>query len=196
MRLSRLSREIIEGQEVLLRDGVSLHSRKDAVREAETWAETQSNALSRGTLQGPVFVLGCGAAHHLRALSQLRPELHLVAVDFDEEILACAGDFELILGFREAIQSQVKIALIIASQRSTSEHEKRHLFGMGYSVLRFRPAWAGFEAEYTALEASLLDNTPESILTWSGAGKTETEKDTTPLTEDEKLILALKEVVS
>lgn len=104
-------------------------SRRDPVRESEAWFSNHSRLISDAE---SVLVLGLGAGFHLMQFERQRKvhvlELRLELIDlFLQRNLPCKPQIEFV------------------SVDTTLEA----------TVLEFRPAWLGFEKEYTAVSGAL-----------------------------------------
>jgi len=183
------------------RDGRSLHSLRDPQREAGLWV-----AGRPAKVHGLVLVLGLGGAYHVREWHRQTPELCLVVCDFDAELFAAAG-IQYAEGFDNLNDLGPGLHGLCLS--ADSKNRPVSLLERGYSVVRFRPAWTGREAEFSALEDTLLDRAPESLdpdfLLKADEWPRGLDVNIKSLTatdglladnEDQKLLLALRELVA
>lgn len=184
----------------VLRDGRTLHSPRDPAREAGIWV-----AGRPARAQGLVFVLGMGAGLHLREWARQRPDLILVAVDFDQELF---GDLPRIADVDAAVHLSAGVYALHLTDAMIGRGEA--LIELGYSVVRFRPAWVGRETEFNALEDILLDRSILHLQNELVAGGVETwprglDLNIKSLTaagveivdaEERKLLMALRELVA
>lgn len=196
--MSRIS--FSDGQ--VCRDGRSLHSPRDPAREASLWMAGRP-ARARGL----VFVLGMGAGHHVREWARQRPDLTLVVLDFDAELFR-ATNVKMLTDLNAAIDVNAGLYGCLLHDSVPARDEA--LLERGYSAVRFRPAWAGREAEFTALEDVLLDRSILHIGEDLIAGAREQwprglDLNIKSLTaagvnvvdnEDRKLLMALRELVA
>lgn len=189
--LSRISLEA----EGVRRDGRWLHSQREPYREAGLWVSARPSGV-----QGLVFVLGLGAGYHLREWQRQRPDLCLVACDFDSELFQ-KSQIQTLSSFQSLTLKGPGVFGLHLGENSDFSACQNLLLRRGYSVFRFRPAWAGREIEFTTLEDELLDR----HLKKTDQGET-IEANIKSLTEarslaeldpnEQKLLLALRELVA
>jgi hypothetical protein len=150
-----VSRILIQPDGTIARDGRLLHSKKDPLREALLWVSGRPTNLS-----SLVFILGLGAAHHVNELHRQNPNLTLVVCDFDPELFTAAN----LLPVTSFDQCETLAAGLFGfCMTKVTEPRGPGLLDRGYSVLRFRPAWAARETEFNALENALLDRSIENL---------------------------------
>lgn len=194
-----MSRIQFQGEQVL-RDGRSLHSPRDPAREAGVWV-----AGRPARVQGLVFVLGLGAGHHVREWARQRPDLTIVAIDFDQELfhhMTMIDDVDAAVDLTAGVYGLSLEHAMIGRGEALIDH--------GYSVVRFRPAWGGRETEFHALEDILLDRSILHLRSELVAGGAQAwprglDLNIKSLTaagveivdlEDRKLLMALRELVA
>lgn len=143
----------------VFRDGLCLHSRRDAKREAELWVRQHANLKT-----GLVFVIGIGGGHHIRALCEKRADLVVVGLDLDEELTRgqglCLSELSQVVGLEAG-----QYGLTVAPSMTQMDlwQQLRQLYVGGFSVCRFRPSWQGRENEFTILEEWLRSSAIESL---------------------------------
>lgn len=191
MTLNRISLEA----EGVRRDGRWLHSVREPCREAGLWVSARPSGV-----QGLVFVLGLGAGYHLREWARQRPDLCLVACDFESELFRNA-QIETLVSFQSLALKGAGVFGLKLDENHDFSNYRNLLLHRGYSVFRFRPAWAGREVEFTTLEEEMLDRR------LSGVGSDvsldanikslchpEVLRERTK--EEQKILLALRELVA
>lgn len=181
------------------RDDRTLHSPRDPAREAGLWV-----AGRPARVQGLVFVLGLGAGYHVREWARQRPDLTIVAVDFDAELFTELPAVPSLDAAADLAPGLYGLCLGDVVARGEALLER------GYSAVRFRPAWSGREAEFNALEDLLLDRSilqlnHELVAGGAAAWPRGLDLNIKSLTaagveivdaEDRKLLMALRELVA
>lgn len=131
-RISFIASAERPGMALPFRDGRSLCSVRDPLKEAKAWAQRAS--LTART----IFILGHGAGLHVEQLSHLAGARRLISIDFDRELKP-----EILLSPEESGN--------VIWQSLLCEHMEP-----GFQVLSFRPAWAGRENAFQRLEDFML----------------------------------------
>lgn len=177
-----------------LRNGLALCSQRQPITEARVWV---SQVLPQ--LKKTIFVLGVGAGYHVEELCRMHPDAHVVTIDFDAELqpdLLIHPNFSPGQVWAEIIHPYID---------------------RGFQVLKFRPAWAGRENQFERLEDLILGRGTKAFenVEWlaSDAGVLEwlaevqpgffhsllsvvpPVTNSRPLSEKQKVLLALRELV-
>lgn len=137
------------------RDGRFLHSQRDPLREAGIWVSGRPEKL-----KDMIFVLGLGAGFHVREWIRQCPTLCLVICDFDRELFA-GNQIDCVNEFKDIAHAGPGVHGLCLN--SETQMRPLDILIRGYSVVRFRPAWAGREPEFSAFEDCLLDRSAAQL---------------------------------
>jgi hypothetical protein len=160
------------GESTLRFRGKFLASSIDPVKDGKVWASRQMSVL-----QGlrSVFVLGSGSGHHLIALKNLRPDLRVLALETNKELL-------------EATRSQLRVALLgieLTYAKNLSElllvPSVREALRSSYAVVLGPSATITDPDGYKTMAADLNGRTP---LGFEAIAKLRAENAAAPATAD------------
>jgi hypothetical protein len=157
----------INGQIVGSRNGLLLCSPRDPEREANAWFDKQKLIES----DKKIIVLGAGIGYHIKEIQKHFPEIKIDVLELDTDTRN-----ELKISNVNLIEHSVGVENIIFD-----------------AVLGFRPAWAGYEKEYTDIFLGLTQRDILSEISFKLKGASFAED--SAHTEDTKLWEVLRELI-
>lgn len=138
----------INGQNIPYREGNSLCSVRDPVREANQWYLNQKWDFRTDY----IIILGIGAAAHLQILQEKAPS-KIIAIDFNRELVENA---------RHLLEKSVDLVHIESVQEFKSHKLIQQFVTLDAQILSFRPAWQNAENEFSSLRNLLVGSDEES----------------------------------